>query len=132
MTFTVTNATNGTSAVVETDADGNACVADLPVSLLDGDYTITETVPAGYVNAEPVQTYTVLEDTDCASALVASFVNTPLTNITVSVDSQIGGTASTIDCVLGNAATDPVTGDGSLTLQDLEPGTYVCTVVVDP
>ena len=132
VTFTVTNATNGTSAVVETDADGNACVADLPVSLLDGDYTITETVPAGYVNAEPVQTYTVLEDTDCASALVASFVNTPLTNITVSVDSQIVGHRLHHRLRARQRATDPVTGDGSLTLQDLEPGTYVCTVVVDP
>ena len=133
VTFTVTNATNGTSAVVQTDADGNACVADLPVSFLDGDYTITETVPAGYVNAEPVQTYTVVEDTDCASAMVASFVNTPLTNLSVVVDSQIdGGTASTIACVPGGSAATGPNGDGSLDLTNLEPGTYVCTVVVDP
>jgi Prealbumin-like fold domain len=133
VTFTVTNATNGTSAVVETDADGNACVADLPVSFLDGDYTITETVPAGYVNAEPVQTYTVVEDTDCDSAEVASFVNTPLTNLSVVVDSQIeGGTASTIECVPGGSTATGPSGDGSLDLTDLEPGTYVCTVVVDP
>ena len=63
-----------------------------------------------------------------------SFVNVPLTNITVSVDSQIdGGTASTIDCGDPN---DPVStgpnGDGSKNKLNLEPGTYTCTVVVDP
>jgi Prealbumin-like fold domain len=130
--FTVTNTTNNTSVEVTTDANGNACVADLPVSFLDGAYTITETVPAGYVNDSPVQSYTVLEDTDCGSALVASFVNTPLTNLTVSVDSQIdGGTASTIDCVLADTATGP-NGDGSLTLNNLVPGIYTCTINIDP
>jgi hypothetical protein len=131
--FTVTNPTNGTSVEVTTDSSGSACVAGVPVSLLDGDYTITETVPAGYVNAEPVQTYTVVEDTDCASAMVASFVNTPLTNLSVVVDSQIdGGTASTIECVPGGSTATGPNGDGSLDLTNLEPGTYVCTVVVDP
>jgi hypothetical protein len=28
-------------------------------------------------------------------------------------------------------STDP-NGDGSTSLNDLEPGTYVCTVVIDP
>ncbi len=132
VTFTVTNATNGTSTQVVTDSSGNACVSDLPVSLLDGDYTITETVPAGYHAVDPDQTYTVVEGTDCGSAMVASFVNIPLTNITMSVDSQIdGGTASTIDCVLASGSTG-ANGDGSVTVNDLEPGTYSCEVVIDP
>ena len=67
-----------------------------------------------------------------------TFHNTPLTNITVSVDSQVdGGTASTIVCT--NAANQTVgsgstgtNGDGSATATDLPPGTYTCTVVVDP
>jgi hypothetical protein len=63
-----------------------------------------------------------------------SFHNTPLTDITISVNSQVdGGTASTIDC---GDATDPVStgtnGDGSKSKTDLEPGTYTCTIVVDP
>ena len=67
-----------------------------------------------------------------------SFHNTPLTDLTVSVDSQVnGGTASTISCkdaadasvASGSTGTD---GDGSVTASDLEPGTYTCTVVVDP
>jgi len=60
-----------------------------------------------------------------------SFHNTPLTNITVSVDSQVdGGTSSTISgCASGSTGAN---GDGSATATDLEPGTYTCTVVIDP
>ena len=48
-----------------------------------------------------------------------SFSNTPLTNVTVSVDSQIdGGTASTIDCDGATASTDP-DGDGRATVSNL-------------
>jgi hypothetical protein len=135
VTFTVTNATNGTNVQVVTDASGNACVENLPLSSLDGDYTITETVPAGYTNANPVQTYTVVADTTCASAMVASFVNTPLTNLSVVVDSQIdGGTASTMVCTPpgGSPTATGPNGDGTLALTNLVPGTYTCTIVIDP
>ena len=140
VTFTVTNATNGTDVEVATDADGNACVEDLPVSFLDGDYTITETLPAGYTNADLEQDYTVLE-TDCAGAVVASFVNTPLTDVTVTiaVNSQVpGGTASIVVCTPDGpgGTTDAVTGDGTFVDSNLnlEPGTYTydCEVTVDP
>jgi hypothetical protein len=61
-----------------------------------------------------------------------SFSNTPLTDITVSVDSQVdGGTSSTIDCDTGVPDAGPAE-DPSTTGTDLEPGTYTCTVVVDP
>jgi hypothetical protein len=130
--FTITNATNGTSVQVTTDASGNACAEGLPVSVLDGEYTITESVPAGYVNHAPAQSYSVVEDTDCASAMVASFVNTPLTNVDVVIDSIIeGGTASTVDCGGGPLATD-VNGNGTFSLPNLEPQTLVCTIVIDP
>jgi hypothetical protein len=50
----------------------------------------------------------------------------------VSVDSQVdGGTASTIDCDGETAATD-THGDGSLELNNKEPTTITCTVVIDP
>ena len=48
-----------------------------------------------------------------------------------------GGTASTIICkdsdgnIVATGSTD-VHGDGSATAKDLEPGTYTCTVIVDP
>jgi Prealbumin-like fold domain len=137
VTFTVANANNGTNTAVVTDAAGLACVANVPVSVLDGDYTITETLPAGYHSDDLDQTYTVVADTTCATATAAEFVNIPLTNITVSVDSQIdGGTASVINCGGTNTGSTGANGDGSVTVNDLEPTapgvTLTCTVVVDP
>jgi hypothetical protein len=66
-----------------------------------------------------------------------SFHNTPLTDLTVAVDSQVnGGTASTISCVQGSttvaSGSTGANGDGSASATNLEPGTYTCTVVVDP
>lgn len=59
-----------------------------------------------------------------------SFANLPLTDVTVTVDSQIpGGTSSTIDCVADSAGPGE---DISLSLPDLVPGTYSCTIVIDP
>jgi hypothetical protein len=127
VTFTV----NGTSVV--TDANGQACVDNL----LMGDYTVTETLPAGYVNVGPLsQNVSVVAEATCAAGpkAQAEFHNMPLTNLSVVVDSQIdGGTASTIDC--GDAG-DPVStgadGDGTKAKVDLEPGTYTCVIVIDP
>ena len=66
-----------------------------------------------------------------------SFVNTPLTNLTVSVESQVpGGTASKITCT--DQAPTPADGtpnaydDTSETVKDLEPGVYTCTIDIDP
>ncbi|MFG1820328.1 hypothetical protein ACGFIF_41675 [Kribbella sp. NPDC049174] len=64
-----------------------------------------------------------------------AFGNTPLTDL--SVDSQIdGGTASTIVCTGpdGQVASGSTgaNGDGSASASDLKPGTYTCTVVIDP
>ena len=66
-----------------------------------------------------------------------SFSNTPLSNITVSFESQVpGGTASTINCTGLTATpaddTPSAFDDISETFKDLAPGTYTCTVVVDP
>ena len=94
--FTVTDANGGTETV-STDATGNGCVDGVP----KGAATVSETtVPAGY-HAGADQIVTVVAGTTCANSdgVVASFVNIPLTNLTVSVDSQVvGGTASTITC----------------------------------
>jgi hypothetical protein len=66
----------------------------------------------------------------------ASFENTPLTDISVSVDSQVdGGTSSTITCESEPMVTTDPDGDGSLTITDLEPNVpdgIVCTIVIDP
>lgn len=138
VTFTVTNATNGTNVDIVTGSDGVACVSGLPVSVLDGAYTIHETVPAGYAGTADQQFTVVKGDCASADASAAVFVNTPLTDITVSVNSQVdGATASTMHCVASDstvvaAGATGVNGDGSVSATNLQPGTYTCTVVIDP
>jgi hypothetical protein len=124
--FTVAGVTKAT------DANGQACFD----GLLPGAYTVHETVPAGYHVVANDKSVTVDNAATCAATPYAgetvSFSNTPLTNFTVSVDSQVdGGTASTIDCTVTSGSTG-ANGDGSATASDLEPGTYTCTIVIDP
>jgi hypothetical protein len=136
VTFTVTGGelpAAGVTAV--TNAQGVACVDGLVLSSFVGDYTVTETVPAGYSASPTSDTVTVTTESTCGDgneAAAGPFHNTPLTNLTVSVDSQVdGGTASTIDCGAGVVSTDP-DGDGSTSRDNLAPGTYTCTIVIDP
>jgi hypothetical protein len=117
---------------VTTDANGVACVDHLAF----GSYDATETLPSGYhADQALTQSATVDNNATCDGDPYAgetlNFGNTPLTNITVSIDSQVdGGTSSTISgCASGSTGTN---GDGSATATDLEPGTYTCTVVIDP
>lgn len=139
VTFTVTGGglpAAGLTGV--TNASGQICFSNLVLSSFVGDYTVTETVPAGYHSDDAEKTVSVTtESAGCGasdSPATVSFHNTPLTDITVSVNSHVdGGTASTIDC--GDAG-DPVStganGDGSKNKLNLEPGTYTCVVLVDP
>lgn len=141
VSFTVTDAADNVVGGGVTDANGQVCVDDLLVSQFAGDYTVTETVPAGYVaDGATAKAVAVASAGGCGSGNEAAvgFANTPLTNITVSVDSQVdGGTASTISCVDGAANTiasgsTGANGDGSASANNLTPDTYVCTIVVDP
>jgi len=119
-----------------TDANGNVCFD----SLQFGSYTVHETTPAGYAG-EGDKTVTVDNKATCTDnpyvGETVSFSNTPLSNITVSFESQIaGGTAAKISCT--GLAADPADGtpnafdDTSETFKNLAPGTYTCTVVIDP
>jgi hypothetical protein len=115
-----------------TDASGQACFDNLPF----GSYTVHETTPAGY-SGEADKTVVVDNTAKCTDSPfggeTVTFHNTPLTNITLSVDSQIdGGTSSTIDCGGGATGTTGPNGDGSVSRNNLAPGTYTCTVVIDP
>jgi hypothetical protein len=146
VTFTVTGgelAAAGETAV--TNGNGQACVDGLLLSsLVGGDYTVTETVPEGYVAAgASVKDVTVVAEGTCISGAQADvgFLNTPLTNISVSVDSQVdGGTFSSIDCYVTGSPDGVVEEDGiadlvddvSLTLEDLAPGNFTCDFVIDP
>jgi hypothetical protein len=127
---------------VTTGADGKACLGGLALSSAPNDYTVHEVTPTGY-NGEADKTVTVDNEATCAAGdgEKVSFSNTPLTNVAVSVNSQVdGGTSSTIDCGGANTVTtdpdSPDNGDGGLTVEDLEPTapgtTLTCTVVVDP
>lgn len=132
VTFTV----NGVSE--QTDANGIACFD----GLLFGSYTVHETVPSGYHVDANDQSVAVDHTATCSDnpygGETVSFHNTPLTDVTASVDSQVnGGTSSTIVCKDANGDTvasgsSDANGDGSATASNLEPGTYTCTVVVDP
>jgi hypothetical protein len=137
--FTITGGELAADTTVTTDANGEACLD----GLLYTDYTVTETVPAGYVADDDEQDVTVSVESSCGDGNEAtvSFSNMPLTNITVSVDSQIdGGTASVISCTdsEGNiyGGSTGANGDGSLTVNDLLPTdptvTLTCTITVDP
>jgi uncharacterized surface anchored protein len=131
--FTVSGGSLGSPVTAVTDANGQACVDGLLLSQFAGDYTVAETVPAGYTpSGATSKTVSVTQKASCASgpAATVSFNNIPLTDVTVSVDSQVpGGTSSTVDCVLDDAGP---ADDLSLTIADLVPGTYTCTAVIDP
>ena len=129
---------------VTTDANGEACLDGLILSSFDGDYTVTESVPSGYVaDGDTAKTVTVTAESECGDGNEdgVSFSNTPLTDVTVSVDSQVdGGTASSIVCTdsdgnVSNGSTG-ANGDGALTVDDLLPTdptvTLTCQITVDP
>jgi hypothetical protein len=115
---------------VTTDVNGNACVD----SLFFGPYTVHELVPAGESVDVNDQTVTVSTVSYCGDGNGQSvmFHNTPLTDIHVTTHSEVvGGTASTITCE-PNASSGPAVSEASLDDDGLLPGTYHCTVVIDP
>jgi hypothetical protein len=131
---------------------GKACVDGLPWNGVAGNtFTVTETgAPTGYSkdNGSGVSV-TVLANATCSSdgststgtPALSSFSDTPLTDLTVHVQSELAGaTNSSISCVdsssgnIGNSP-QPSSGKGdpeTLTANGLKPDTYSCTVVVDP
>ena len=134
---------NSYSNTLTTGPDGTACVDNL----LFGDYVVTETKsPGGYqIDNTSGVTKTVNANAKCSDAsgqLTYNFTDTPLTDLTITVTSEaVGGTKSTITCVLQGTTTNignspqPPTGNApsaTVTANGLIPGTYVCTVVVDP
>lgn len=139
-TFAVTDGSNTaiTGSPFTTGSDGTVCVDHLPF----GTYNVKETAaPTGYAIDDPnAEQVTVTANSTCGDGNEATktFTDTPLTDISVRAASEAtGGTKSTITCVdsgntnVGNSPkgpTDPVT----VTANGLLPGTYTCTVVVDP
>jgi uncharacterized repeat protein (TIGR01451 family) len=119
-------------AEVLTDTNGIACFDGLPTN---SDFTARETTtPAGFATADDTNVSTAGE-ADCASVagdpVEVTVENAPLTDVSIDVTAQIpGATQSTIECEgkSSGAPSDPA----SLDIEDLVPGTYTCTIVIDP
>lgn len=134
--FQLTTSGTGASA-------GTACQDNLAF----GTYYVKEiTAPSGYaIDDATAAPLTVNSNAQCNDATYVgaskSFTDTPLTDLTVHVASEAaGGTQSKISCVDGSSAgignsPQPASGYGdpeTVTANGLQPGTYTCTVVVDP
>jgi hypothetical protein len=140
-TFSVTSGgTPIAGSPFTTDSTGTICVDHLAF----GNYVVTETAaPSGYaINDTTSHTVTVDNNALCSDATFVgesiSFSDTPLTDITATATSEAtGGTQSTITCVnssnanVGNSPQGP--GESvSVGANGLMPGTYTCTIVIDP
>ncbi len=118
---------------VTTGSDGTICQGNL----LFGSYDVQETgAPAGYhIDDNTVHSVTVGTTATCGSGseLSLPFSDTPLSKITVSFQSLAGAgvTTATIQCT-GEASAAPLPEGTPKVLNNLMPGTYTCTVVVDP
>jgi prealbumin domain-containing protein len=125
-----------------TDGSGLICVGNLAFAT----YYVTETAaPAGY-SIDDSTTHSAVVNTpgSCPGSPSVgdsfTFTDTPLTDLTVTVKSEAtGGTTSMIKCVGPSPSTSDILGSpqgpgGSVTLTSngLVPGTYTCTVVIDP
>jgi hypothetical protein len=121
-----------------TDSNGEACFDGLAIGTA---YTVTETAaPAGYAIDTTSKSVTPTGAASCSSGTPTgvSFTDSPLTDLTVTATSEVAGvTNSKITCVdsgnsgIGNSPQgfdDPVT----VTANGLKPGTYTCTVDIDP
>lgn len=128
---------NGVSKT--TDANGLACFDGLNVGQ---QYTVTETsAPTGYSIDSSSQTVTTTGAASCSvgTPTGVTFTDSPLTNLKVTASSVVpGATNSTITCVvsgtstnIGNSPQGPV-DPAEVDANGLLPGTYVCTIVVDP
>lgn len=142
-----------TVATLTTGSDGTACVDGLFWAGTGTNYTVRETkAPTGYsIDKTTPVTVTVDHNATCSGTGVnvpnaTSFTDTPLTNLVITVTSQVaGGTASSIQCTNGGPSTFPGTDIGNspvgiptfvnpakVTANGLKPGTYTCVVVIDP
>jgi hypothetical protein len=142
VTFTVTggsvdpqNPKDGT-----TDSNGQICIDGLILSSLTSAYSVKETLPDFYkADGNLTKSVSVTQEGTCDDGIdneaKVSFANTPLTDLKVSVDSLVdGGTRATIKCEMGSTTLTPAVSspqdDPTNTVEDLLPGTYVCTVEI--
>jgi hypothetical protein len=148
--FTITdslgNPVSGSPAT--TGDNGTVCVDGLSWAGNGTNYLVSEqSPPTGYsedpANTDP-STVTVTQNAKCsdsniaAEAATVSFNDLPLTNISASASAVLqGATSSTISCVnttpadVGNSPQGPGSSV-TVTANGLKPGTYTCTIIIDP
>jgi hypothetical protein len=131
-----TFAVNGVSKT--TDANGQACFDGLAIGQA---YTVTETsAPNGYsidTTSKSVTPGSAANCTGVGTPTGVSFTDSPLTDISASATSEVpGATNSTITCKDANGNTvansGALTDPASVSKTGLTPGTYTCTIVIDP
>jgi uncharacterized surface anchored protein len=154
-TFTVTGANSGAitnpgtgTTTFTTDSNGEICISSLQADT----YTVNETgAPSGYAiddtdsgtaGNQTSKSVSVSGGDTCTSKSV-TFTDTPLSKIQVKYFRQgtQTETAASIVCAQGattvaadseNLTADPAFDDTDESFSNLAPGTYTCTVVVDP
>jgi uncharacterized surface anchored protein len=114
-----------------TDSNGQACFDNLAIGT---EYAVSEdSAPTGYSIDTASKNVTVDHAASCSAGTPngVSFTDTPLTTITVSTSSLAGTgvTTSTVQCAAESTASD---ADAGHTTGSLPPGTYTCTVIIDP
>jgi len=121
---------NAVGADQTTGADGTACFSSLPV----GTYTVHEvSAPQGYQKAADATGVQVSQSGTCTgNAVAVPVTDTPLSRIEVKFASEAGAgvTSGTISCT-GLSPDSGSTSDDK-TFSDLVPGTYTCSVDIDP
>ena len=133
-------APDSTVTHVTTGSDGTVCVDHQPF----GTYSVKETAaPAGYaIDDSTAHNVVVNASSTCGDGNEATFsaTDTPLTDLLVKATGEAapaGTTKSTITCVdsanaaIGNSPQGP-SDPAEVDANGLKPGTYTCTVVVDP
>lgn len=137
--FAIKQGTTVVATSVATDANGVTCVSGLPL----GTYDIEETTtPANYQTAAKVTGVVVAQGTCSSSPVLQSIVDQPLSKIQVKFTPfATGSTTSSIVCAKGattkaadseNGSVDPAQDDTDETFSSLDPGTYTCTIIIDP
>jgi len=132
-TFTVNGVTK------TTDANGQACFDGLAIGTA---YTVTETsAPTGYAIDTASKSVTPSASASCSSGTPdgVSFTDSPLTDLMVKATAEVLGVTNTsIKCVVGTGTTDignspqGPSDPAEVDANGLKPGTYTCTIVVDP
>lgn len=155
-TFAVTDAQGNSAGSISTDkTTGIGCLDGIPAGAT---YTVTETAaPSNFAAADPDSdgdspgndtdslagddgySVTVSSIATCSTGSPATqvVVDNPLTDVTVTAVGEIvGATSSTISCTDSNSNTVGSSSTSSGTTTDtadgLVPGTYTCTVTIDP